>query len=107
MLTNELFCGACQLLTKLDFAVSLSCALQTLFPFHEPLEGDGSAAPRLGQMGDEARLPLSPHQETGQGMDETSLRWWDFCCCSVGRGQGSRERPQACGWSHISSVRHY
>lgn len=49
LVTNELFCGACQLLMKLDFTVSLSCTSQTLFPFCQQWWGAGSTAPRLGQ----------------------------------------------------------
>ena len=85
LLANELFCGVCQLLMKLDFAASLSCASQTLFPFCEQWQGAGSAAPWLGQMGNEARPASLFHpQETGRGMDETSLQRRGFCCLARG-----------------------
>lgn len=61
LLTNELFCGVCQLLTKLDFAASVSCASQTLFPFCEQWQGAGSTAPWVGQMGNDTRPAGPPH----------------------------------------------
>lgn len=86
LLANELFCGACQLLTKFGLAASRSCVSQTSFPSPAVAGGwqhcpGASTAACPGMGNSQSCLPPAPVTRGGAG--------------------------GASGWAHISSTRCY